>query len=503
MCHDTKKNKEKKNQLNTEKDIRTRKLIYMQKKGFNFPNDFKPNVTINQIHVQYRNENNLNLKIKNVQVKIAGRMTQKRIMGKSSFFLLQDADGKIQIYVTEKKLPINFYSNQFKQWNLGDIIGVIGNIFRTKTNELTIYATKLQLLTKTLRPLPNKFNGLSDSEIKYRQRYLDLISNKTSQKIFKKRSIILNTIRNFMLEKNFLEVETPMMHHLPGGATARPFITYHNSLNINLYLRIAPELYLKKLIIGGFNKIFEINRNFRNEGLSTRHNPEFTMLELYETYANYEDMMQFIENLLKNITQKIYNNNTIQYKEYTLDFSKKFRRITMHQAILLFNKDIKLSDLENKNKLKKILTTLKININENWTIGHYIIQIFEKTVEKKLIEPTFITHYPIDVSPLAKRNKDNTNIADRFELFIAGYEIGNGFSELNDSIDQKERFNEQRLIKKHNNNHFFYDEDYITALEYGLPPTAGLGIGIDRLIMLLTNQNCIKDVILFPTLRPL
>ncbi|HXK00442.1 MAG TPA: lysine--tRNA ligase [Buchnera sp. (in: enterobacteria)] len=490
--------------LSQEEKIRKKKLIDICQSGFNFPNDFKPNTTIIQIYDLYISKTNQYLKTKKIDVSIAGRMTQKRIMGKSSFFTLQDADGKIQIYVTNKISPLNFYSNEFKKWNLGDIIGVTGSIFKTKTGELTIYSSTLQLLTKALRPLPNKFHGLSDPEIKYRKRYLDLISNKESLIIFKKRSVILNIIRTFMLEKNFLEVETPMMHSIPGGATARPFITHHNALNINLYLRIAPELYLKKLIIGGFNRIFEINRNFRNEGLSTRHNPEFTMMELYMTYANYEDMMQFTENLLKTISEKINNSTQIHYGQYIFDFSKKFKRLTMKQAILLFNKNIKYFDLDNIEILKNIALTLKIKINTNWKLGHYIIQIFEKTVEKKLIEPTFITDYPIEVSPLAKRNSLNTNIADRFELFIAGNEIGNGFSELNDAEDQKKRFHEQILNKEsEDNQHIFYDEDYITALEHGLPPTAGLGIGLDRLIMLFTNQHCIKDVILFPTLRPI
>ncbi|MCW5196350.1 lysine--tRNA ligase [Buchnera aphidicola (Pemphigus obesinymphae)] len=490
--------------LNQEEKIRKKKLMDICQEGFNFPNNFKPNTTIIQIHELYFLKTNEYLKTKNIKISIAGRMTQKRIMGKSSFFTLQDSDGKIQIYVTKNICPLNFYSDQFKKWNLGDIIGVTGHVFKTKTGELTIYSHTLTLLTKTLRPLPNKFHGLSDPEIKYRKRYLDLISNEESLKIFKKRSIILNIIRTFMLNNNFLEVETPMMHSIPGGATARPFITHHNALKINLYLRIAPELYLKQLIIGGFNKIFEINRNFRNEGLSTKHNPEFTMMETYITYADYKDMMQFTENLFKHISKKINNSTKVYYGEYTFDFSKKFKRLTMKQAILLFNKNIAPLDLKNIEILKNITLKLKIKVNKNWKLGHYIAQIFEKTVEKKLIEPTFITDYPIEISPLAKRNSIDNTIADRFELFIGGNEIGNGFSELNDAEDQKNRFNEQILNKlSENEQHILYDKDYITALEYGLPPTAGLGIGLDRLIMIFTNQHSIKDVILFPTLRPL
>ncbi|HMI77102.1 MAG TPA: lysine--tRNA ligase [Buchnera sp. (in: enterobacteria)] len=465
-------------------------------------NNFKPNITSNQIYNIFDHENNQNLKIKNIKIQVAGRIIQKRIMGKSAFLTLKDSDGKIQIYVTSNNFSLNFYSHKFKKWHLGDIIGVTGHIFKTKTGELTINAIKLELITQAIRPFPNKFHGLSDPEKKYRQRYLDLISNKESINIFKMRSKILINIRNFMIDNNFLEVETPMMQNIPGGASARPFITYHNSLNINLYLRISPELYLKRLIIGGFDRIFEINRNFRNEGISTRHNPEFTMMELYMSYANYEDAMLFTEKLFKNIAKKLYHSTKICYGKYIFDFSKKFKRFTMKEAIIKFNKNINLSDLNNLENIKKIFIKLNITIKPYWKLGHLISYIFEKTVEKKLIEPTFITDYPIEISPLAKRKNTDSNIADRFELFIAGYEIGNGFSELNDPYEQKQRFDEQIIDKKENNEEILsYDQDYITALEYGLPPTVGLGIGIDRLVMIFTNQQSIRDVILFPTLR--
>ena len=465
-------------------------------------NNFKPNTTAKQIYDKCTHENNQNLKIKNIEIKIAGRIIQKRIMGKSSFLTLQDHSGKIQIYITSNNFKLDFYSYEFKKWHLGYIIGVIGNIFKTKTGELTIKANTLLLITKSIRSLPNKFHGLSDPEKKYRQRYLDLISNKKSIDTFKMRSKILINIRNFMIDNNFLEVETPMMQNIPGGASARPFITYHNTLNINLYLRISPELYLKRLIVGGFNRIFEINRNFRNEGISTRHNPEFTMMELYMSYENCEDAMLFTEKLFKNIASKLYHSTKICYGKHMFDFSKKFKRFTMKDAIVQFNKNINLSDLNNLEKTKIIIKKLNIKIKPNWKLGNLISYIFEKTVEKKLIEPTFITDYPIEISPLAKRKDTNSNIADRFELFIAGYEIGNGFSELNDPCEQKQRFDEQIIDKKANNEEILlYDKDYITALEYGLPPTVGLGIGIDRLIMIFTNQKSIRDVILFPTLR--
>ncbi|AHG59958.1 lysine--tRNA ligase [Buchnera aphidicola] len=488
---------------NNEKIIRKTKLINMKKTGFSFPNNFKKKTTIEEINQKYKHKNIHELEALNITVSIAGRMTQRRIIGKASFFTLQDIEGKIQIYIKEKKISSEFYQNHFKKWDIGDILSVIGILFKTKTGELSIYCHTLEILNKSLKPLPNKFHGLSNQEIRYRQRYLDLISNKKLFSVFKNRSNIIMAIRNFMIENNFLEVETPMLQNIPGGANARPFITYHNEIKTKMYLRIAPELYLKKLIIGGFERIFELNRNFRNEGVSSRHNPEFTMMEAYIAYSNYNDMMHLIENLFKNITELLFKTNQIIYDKYHFDFSQPFHRLTMKNAILKFNPTIILSDLDDTNKIKKIAKSIGITIKEFAEDGEIITEIFEKTVEKKLIQPTFITEYPVEVSPLARRNNINKNVTDRFELFIAGYEIANGFSELNDVQDQKNRFlNQMHKSHKQEDKNIFYDEDYIEALKYGLPPTSGLGIGIDRLIMILTNQISIRDVILFPTLRP-
>ncbi|AAM67966.1 lysine--tRNA ligase [Buchnera aphidicola] len=485
-----------------EKQIRKEKLINMKKNGFSFPNSFKKNTNSIKIHQEYENKTINELKVLNVEVTIAGRMIQRRIMGKASFFTLQDMEGKIQIYTREKEITSDFYNNHFKKWDIGDILGIEGILFKTKTGELSIFSKKLKILTKSLRPLPDKFHGLSNQEKRYRKRYLDLISNNQLFNIFKNRSKIIRFIRNFMIENNFLEVETPMLHNIPGGANARPFITYHNEINEEMYLRIAPELYLKQLIVGGFERIFELNRNFRNEGVSARHNPEFTMMEAYIAYSNYEDMMNFTENLLKNIIKSICGKSEIKYNKYYLNFNIPFKKLTMKESILQFNSNICLSDLKNLQKIKKIANNIGIEIKDNWNIGYIENEIFEKTVEKNLIQPTFITEYPVEVSPLARRNDFNSNVTDRFELFIAGYEIGNGFSELNDSEDQKNRFlNQMKIAEKEKNKDMLYDENYIEALKYGLPPTSGLGIGIDRLIMILTNQISIRDVILFPTLR--
>lgn len=481
---------------------REKKLLDMKKKGFSFPNDFQKNTTSKKIHEKYSTKNRDELNTLNIEVSIAGRMMQKRIMGKASFFTLRDTEGTIQIYIQEKKISSELYNFHFKKYDIGDILGVVGVLFKTKTEELSIYCNHITILNKSLRPLPDKFHGLSNQEIRYRQRYLDLISNHQLYNIFKTRSNIIMAIRKFMIAHNFLEVETPMLQNIPGGANARPFITYHNEIKEKMYLRIAPELYLKKLIIGGFERIFELNRNFRNEGVSTRHNPEFTMMEVYMAYSNYEDMMQLIENIFKKITKLIFNTTKIKYEKYNFDFSKPFNRLTMKDAILQFNPTITLSDLEDIKKIKKFAKSIGIEIKKTWGNGKIETEIFEKTVEKKLIQPTFITQYPVEVSPLARRNDKNPNITDRFELFVAGYEIANGFSELNDSEDQESRFlNQIQKEKKSNKKNIFYDQDYIEALKYGLPPTSGLGVGIDRLIMILTNQMSIRDVILFPTLR--
>ncbi|QIQ41444.1 MAG: lysine--tRNA ligase [Buchnera aphidicola (Aphis urticata)] len=485
-----------------EKIIRKEKLTEMKKNGFSYPNHFKKKINSITIHKMYGNKTNDELKIMNIQVSIAGRMIKRRIMGKAAFFILQDIEGQVQVYIQEKSITSEFYHNHFKKWDIGDILGVDGYLFKTQTKELSIYTKNIVILTKSLKSFPDKFHGLLNQEKRYRQRYLDLISNNQIYNIFKNRSNIIQFIRKFMIENKFLEVETPMLHNIPGGASARPFKTHHNEINKTMYLRIAPELYLKQLIIGGFERIFELNRNFRNEGVSTRHNPEFTMMEAYIAYSDYQYMMKFTEKLLKNITNYLFNSNKIKYKEHYINVERPFSKLTMKEAILKCHTNISFSDLKNLKKIKKVANNMNVEINENWNIGQIENEIFEKTVEKHLIQPTFITEYPVEVSPLARRNNINPKITDRFELFIAGYEIGNGFSELNDAEDQKTRFlNQINIKKKEENKNIFYDADYIEALQYGLPPTSGLGIGIDRLIMILTNQKSIREVILFPTLR--
>jgi lysyl-tRNA synthetase, class II len=466
-----------------------------------FPNNFHRDSLAAKIIAKYSDKDHDTLEKEHVKVKIAGRIIARRIMGKASFAHIQDMSGKMQIYVKNDALPPETY-NEFKTWDLGDIIGIEGELFRTKTNELSVKANNLQLLTKSLRPLPEKFHGLTDHETKYRQRYLDLIANENARRIFQIRSKIITEMRNFFLAHDYQEVETPMMHPIPGGATARPFITHHNTLDMELYLRIAPELYLKRLVVGGIERVFEINRNFRNEGISVRHNPEFTMVEFYQAYSDYHDLIVFTEEMLRFLAEKVLGTTKITCQGEEYDLAKPFKKMTVKEAILHFNPNIKKEDLENFATIKKIAENLQITIHDNYGIGKIHYEIFEKTVEKELREPTFITEYPIEVSPLARQNDDDPSIADRFEFFIGGKEIGNGFSELNDPEEQAKRFQKQANDHAHGDEEAMrYDADYITALEYGLPPTAGEGIGIDRLVMLFTDSPSIRDVILFPLLR--
>lgn len=481
---------------------RKAKLKNLRKEADPYVNDFKPTNLANDILTKYSNLTNEDLNEKNIIVTIAGRMMLKRVMGKVSFAQIKDTSGIIQIFVNRDELAEGIYNNHFKKWDIGDIIGIIGVLFKTKTEELSIRVKKIRLLTKALRPLPEKFHGLSDQEIRYRRRYVDLIVNNKSKDVFLLRSKIINYIRKFFNDKNFLEVETPMMQVVPGGATAKPFITHHNALDMDLYLRIAPELYLKRLIVGGLERVFEINRNFRNEGLSTTHNPEFTMIEFYQAYANYNDLMYLTEDLLRSIAIDICNKEVIEYQNMKFDFSKKFTKLTLFDAILKYNKDLSKEDLNDEN-IKNTAKNFDITVAENWGIGKIQLELFEKTVEDKLIQPTFITAYPYEVSPLSRRNDDDPFLTDRFELFIGGQEIANGFSELNDPEDQAKRFKKQVANKDAGDDEaMFYDADYIRALEYGMPPTAGEGIGIDRLVMLFTNSPSIKDVLLFPHMRP-
>ncbi|OAT48443.1 lysine--tRNA ligase [Providencia heimbachae] len=489
--------------LNNELKARREKLAALREKGIPFPNDFRRENISNSLHAQYGDKSAEELEALNIEVTIAGRMMTRRIMGKASFATLQDVGGRIQIYVSRDDLAEGVYNEQFKKWDLGDILGAKGRLFKTKTGELTIHCHEVRLLTKALRPLPDKFHGLSDQETRYRQRYLDLIANDESRNTFIIRSKILAEVRNFMVSYGFMEVETPMMQVIPGGATARPFVTHHNALDIDMYLRVAPELYLKRLVVGGFERVFEINRNFRNEGLSPRHNPEFTMMELYMAYADYRDLIALTEDLFRTLTQKVLGNTVVQYGEQQFDFGQPFTKLTMKEAIYKYRPETNIADLDDMDKAVAIAQSLSIKIEKSWGLGRIQCEIFEEVAESHLIQPTFITEYPAEVSPLARRNDDNPFITDRFEFFIGGREIGNGFSELNDAEDQAERFAEQVRQKDEGDDEaMFYDEDYITALEHGLPPTAGLGIGIDRMVMLFTNSHTIRDVILFPALRP-
>jgi lysyl-tRNA synthetase class 2 len=487
------------NKLITERRL---KLAALREAGNPFINDFKPANFAQDIINDYDGFSKEELEEKNIEVSVAGRMMLKRVMGKASFATLQDSSAQIQLFVTRDELPEGFYNEQFKKWDIGDIIGATGTLFKTKVGELSIRISEIKLLTKSLRPLPEKFHGLSDQEIRYRQRYVDLITNKDARNTFKRRSAIVAYIRNFFNDIDFIEVETPMLQTIPGGATAKPFETHHNALDIGMYLRIAPELYLKRLVVGGMDKVFEINRNFRNEGLSTRHNPEFTMIEFYQAYATYHDLMDLTEQLFRGIALDVCGNATIHYQGDDFDFSKSFDRISVFDSILQYNPTLTEDDLSEANATATA-EKLGIQVKDNWGLGKTQIEIFEATVEERLMQPTFITEYPTEVSPLARRNDDNPFITDRFELFIGGREIANGFSELNDAEDQAARFKAQVAEKDAGDDEaMHYDADYIRALEYGMPPTAGEGIGIDRLVMLFTDSPSIRDVLLFPHMRP-
>ena len=482
---------------------RREKLDGWRKKSQAFPNTFKPEHLAVDLIDQYADIEKEQLETENIEVSIAGRMMSRRIMGKASFAHMQDRTARLQVYVARDALPDGFYNEEFKKWDIGDIFAAKGILFKTNKGELSVKVLHIELLVKSLRPLPDKFNGLKDKETSYRQRYVDLIMNEESRNVFATRSKIVSFIRNFLIEKEFLEVETPMMQAIPGGAVARPFVTHHNALDMKLFLRIAPELYLKRLVVGGFERVFEINRNFRNEGLSTRHNPEFTMLEFYQAYADYHDLMDITEEMFKGIAQSITSDGIVHYQEQAIDFNQPFKRMTVAESILHFNPNLSDADLKDRAKLVEYAQELKIHIKDSYGLGKVQIEIFEKTVEERLAEPTFITAYPVEVSPLSRRNDDDHFVTDRFELFIAGREIANGFSELNDPEDQASRFQQQVAEKDAGDDEaMHFDADYIRALEYGMPPTAGEGIGIDRMVMLFTDSPSIRDVLLFPHMRP-
>ncbi len=481
---------------------RRAKLQQLREEGVAFPNDFRRDVVAGELHAEYGEKSAEELEAQPRRVRVAGRMMGKRVMGKASFAHLMDMSGRIQLFVQRDALAEGVYQ-RFKGWDVGDIIGAEGTLFKTKTGELSVKVEELRLLTKSLRPLPEKWHGLTDTETRYRQRYLDLIVNEETRRTFRLRSAIINYVRDFLVERGFLEVETPMMQLIPGGAAARPFVTHHNALDMGLYLRIAPELYLKRLVVGGFEKVFEINRNFRNEGLSTQHNPEFTMLEFYEAYADFHDLMNLTETLLRGIASDIVGTTTVTHQGESYDFGKPFARMSVRDSILHFNADIGAAEIDDLEAARVIARRLEIPLKESWGLGKVQIEIFEKTVEHRLKDPTFITAYPTEVSPLARRNDANPFVTDRFEFFVGGREIANGFSELNDAEDQAERFRKQVAEKEAGDEEaMHFDADYVTALEHGMPPTAGEGIGIDRLVMLFTDSPSIRDVLLFPHMRP-
>jgi len=467
-----------------------------------FPNTFRRDSLAADILTHYEDKSNEELEASSVRVSVAGRMMAKRVMGKASFAQVQDMSGRIQLFVQRDSLPEGVYNDGFKKWDVGDIIGASGVLFKTRTGELSVKVDDIQLLTKSLRPLPDKFHGLSDTEIRYRQRYIDLIMNQEVKEGFYLRSSIIKFIRNYFDTNGYIEVETPMMQLIPGGATARPFETYHNALSLPMFLRIAPELYLKRLVVGGFERVYEINRNFRNEGVSTRHNPEFTMLEFYQAYADYNDLMDITEDLLRQLAIELLGTTDVKSEGNTYDFGSPFARMSVFDSILHYNPDITPEQLSDPDSARKLAEGLGVTLKDSYGLGKVQIEIFEKTVEHRLMDPTFITEYPTEVSPLARRNDANPFVTDRFEFFVGGREIANGFSELNDAEDQAERFRQQVMEKDAGDDEaMHYDADYIRALEFGLPPTAGEGIGIDRLVMLLTDSPSIRDVILFPHMR--
>ncbi len=480
---------------------RRAKLARLRERGGAFPNDFRRNALAADLMAAYGAKPAEALDAAAVRVSVAGRMRAKRVMGKASFAKLEDSSGAIQIFLQHSALADAY--DEFKGWDVGDVVGAEGVLFRTKTDELSVRVDKLQLLTKSLRPLPDKWHGIADTELRYRRRYVDLIVNEQSRRVFETRTAIVRYLRAFLDSRGFLEVETPMLHPIPGGAAARPFKTHHNALDVGMYLRIAPELYLKRLTVGGFERVYEINRNFRNEGVSTQHNPEFTMLELYQAYADYTDLMGLIEQLFQGLADTLLGSRKLQYQGTEFDLSKSFARMTIEDIILANNADLDPMSLRDATYLRRVCDHMKIPYKAGDGPGKLQIEIFERTGEHTLIQPTFAYAYPAEVSPLSRRNDQDPFITDRWEFFIGGRELANGFSELNDPEDQAQRFKDQVARKDAGDEEaMYYDADYVRALEYGMPPTAGLGLGVDRLVMLYTNSPSIRDVLLFPHMRP-
>lgn len=483
--------------------VRYQKLARLRKtEEVVYPNGFDPQDLASDLHLKHDERSKEQLEPLQVKASIAGRVMAIRDFGKAAFLQIRDRSGKIQVFVQKNKLGEAAFS-KYRELDVGDIVFGAGTLFKTKTNELSIDLEQLVLLTKSVRPLPEKFHGLTDVETRYRQRYVDLIVNESTRETFRKRSRIIEEIRNFFVEHDFLEVETPMMHPIAGGATARPFTTHHNTLDMELFLRIAPELYLKRLVVGGVDRVFEINRNFRNEGISIKHNPEFTMLEFYQAYATFEDLMPFTEKLFGRVAERVIGGLQLKYQDVTIDLAGPWKRISVEEAILEHSGFKDRSKLRDREALLAYGKSHGLPMNPKDSTGGLMMVIFDEQVEKHLIQPTFVTHYPLDVSPLSRKNDHDPFVVDRFELYIYGREMANAFSELNDPEDQKERFASQVAAKNAGNEEACdMDEDYVTALEYGLPPTAGQGIGIDRMVMLFTDSASIRDVILFPLMRP-
>ena len=480
---------------------RRAKLARLREDGVAFPNDFRRDALAADLHAGFGEADNEALEARQVRVRVAGRMMFKRVMGKASFAKLQDSSGQMQAYLQANVLGDAY--EDFKGWDVGDILAVEGTLMRTRAGELSVKADSVRLLVKSLRPLPDKWHGLADTETRYRRRYVDLIMSEESRRVFRARTATVRYLRDFLDAQGFLEVETPMMQPIPGGAAARPFVTHHNALDLDMYLRIAPELYLKRLVVGGFERVYEINRNFRNEGLSTQHNPEFTMLELYQAYADYRDLMEMVERLMQGLADSLLGTRQLTWQGKAVDLRGPFARVTIEESILQNNPGLEASRLREREYLAGVATRLGVTIGKHDGPGKLQLEIFEKTCEHTLEQPTFVYAYPAEVSPLSRRNDADPFLTDRFEFFVGGRELANGFSELNDPEDQAERFHEQASRKEAGDDEaMVFDADYVRALEYGLPPTAGLGIGVDRLVMLLTDSASIRDVLLFPHLRP-
>ena len=480
---------------------RRAKLDKLRERGPAFPNDFRRNALAEQLHTAYGERPAEWFEKNPIPVQVGGRLMAKRIMGKASFAKVLDRSGQIQLFLQSAALGDVY--EEFKSWDVGDLLGAEGVLFKTKTGELSVKVEKLRLLTKSLRPLPDKWHGLADQEVRYRQRYVDLIINEESRQVFRTRTRIIKYLRNFLDAQDYIEVETPMLQVIPGGAAARPFVTHHNALDLDMYLRIAPELYLKRLVVGGFERVYEINRNFRNEGVSTRHNPEFTMLELYQAYATYNEIMDITEEMIRTAARDVVGKTALTWEGREIDVGSAFRRWKMEDAVLEHNPQIARADIRDRAKLAAHAQALGVHVKADYGWGKILLEIFEKTVEGTLVQPTFITTYPTEVSPLARANDHDPEVTDRFELFIGAKELANGFSELNDPEDQAERFRAQVSAKDSGDDEaMHFDADYIRALEVGLPPTGGLGVGIDRLVMLLADVPSIRDVLLFPYMRP-